>query len=90
MIQDLDNLASLDQITSVLHETTPTKTPKSKKNIPIPIIHNVPNYEHEVPADYNIPTSYVRFQRLPIESDETSVDVDLETEDMVCMTKMTR
>lgn len=60
------------------------KPPKQrkKKNIPIPIIKNVPNYERDVPADFEVPTSYVRFQNIPQDGDGANIEVDLQIKDM--------
>ncbi|TDH68856.1 hypothetical protein CCR75_005265 [Bremia lactucae] len=65
---------------------------RKKKDIPIPVILLVPTYDISVPADFDVPTSYVRFQALPRDENvvgfevmgpETQkVEVDLDLEDM--------
>ncbi|KAL7688203.1 putative enhancer of polycomb protein [Plasmopara halstedii] len=47
---------------------------RKKKDIPIPVILPVSTYDNSVSADFDIPTSYVRFQPLP--RDEHAVDLD--------------
>ncbi|KAL4155322.1 hypothetical protein PRNP1_007432 [Phytophthora ramorum] len=65
---------------------------RRKKDIPIPVILAVPTYDISVPADFEAPTSYVRFQALPRDEDSSGsealgpepqdVEVDLDLEDM--------
>ncbi|KAF1782683.1 Ankyrin repeat-containing domain [Phytophthora cactorum] len=65
---------------------------RNKKDIPIPVILPVPSYDISVSADFEVPTSYVRFQALPRDEDATGsealgpesqdVEVDLDLEDM--------
>ncbi|CAH0480796.1 unnamed protein product [Peronospora belbahrii] len=65
---------------------------RKKKDIPIPLISSVSSYDTSVSADFQVPTSYVRFQALPRDEDSTGleasspesqvVEVDLDLEDM--------
>ncbi|ETL80222.1 hypothetical protein F441_19953 [Phytophthora nicotianae CJ01A1] len=69
-----------------------SQSKRNKKDIPIPVILPVPSYDTLVSADFEVPTSYVRFQTLPRDEDaagsealgpETQeVEVDLDLEDM--------
>ncbi|CAI5721398.1 unnamed protein product [Peronospora destructor] len=65
---------------------------RKKKDIPIPVILSVSSYDASVSADFEVPTSYVRFQALPRDensggsetsnSESPDVEVDLDLEDM--------
>uniref|UniRef100_A0AAV1TZ65 Enhancer of polycomb-like protein n=1 Tax=Peronospora matthiolae TaxID=2874970 RepID=A0AAV1TZ65_9STRA len=65
---------------------------RKQKDIPIPVILPVTSYDNSVSADFEVPTSYVRFQALPRDegpagcedsnSESQSVEVDLDLEDM--------
>lgn len=69
-----------------------SQSKRKKKDIPIPVILPVPAYDFLVPADFDVPTSYVRFQSLPRDEDAgglealgpepQNVEVDLDLEDM--------
>ncbi|RLN59244.1 hypothetical protein BBP00_00006608 [Phytophthora kernoviae] len=63
---------------------------RRKKDIPIPVILSVASYDQSVSPDFEVPTSYVRFQTLPRDSENGSelvpesqeVEVDLDLSDM--------
>ncbi|POM59544.1 hypothetical protein PHPALM_31708, partial [Phytophthora palmivora] len=69
-----------------------SQSKRRKKDIPIPVILSVPTYDTSVSADFDVPTSYVRFQALPRDEDSAGseslgpesqdVEVDLDLEDM--------
>ncbi|EEY68738.1 uncharacterized protein PITG_19113 [Phytophthora infestans T30-4] len=69
-----------------------SQSKRNKKDIPIPVILPVPSYDISVSADFEVPTSYVRFQSLPRDEDAATsealgpesqdVEVDLDLEDM--------
>ncbi|KAG7385899.1 Enhancer of polycomb 2 [Phytophthora pseudosyringae] len=69
-----------------------SQSKRKKKDIPIPVILAVPTYDISVPADFDVPTSYVRFQALPRDEDAAGseglgpepqdVEVDLDLDDM--------
>ncbi|KAL3674114.1 hypothetical protein V7S43_000062 [Phytophthora oleae] len=69
-----------------------SQSKRKKKDIPIPVILSVPSYDISVPADFDVPTSYVRFQALPRDEDSAGsealgpesqdVEVDLDLDDM--------
>ncbi|KAE9004287.1 hypothetical protein PR003_g17567 [Phytophthora rubi] len=70
-----------------------SQSKRKKKDIPIPVILSVPAYDTSVPADFEVPTSYVRFQALPRSDEDPAgsealgpesqdVEVDLDLEDM--------
>ncbi|KAI9911769.1 hypothetical protein PsorP6_008755 [Peronosclerospora sorghi] len=73
-------------------EQTGSQSLRKKKDIPIPVIQKVPSYDASVSADFEVPTSYVRFQALPKDEDSAGfealspelqdVEVDLDVEDM--------
>jgi hypothetical protein len=72
-------LTSLFQIPNVFQ--TPSLQPKVKLDIPVPTITIDPNYERDVPATYEIPRSFVRYQRPPLlEEDSVEYNVDIEDE----------
>lgn len=52
--------------------------PKRKKNIPIPVNLTVAAYDEAVKDDFVVPTSYVRFQTVPLANEDEKVDIDLE------------
>ncbi|EGZ30133.1 hypothetical protein PHYSODRAFT_472689 [Phytophthora sojae] len=70
-----------------------SQSKRKKKDIPIPVILSVPTYETAVPADFEVPTSYVRFQALPRSDEDPAgleslgpepqdIELDLGLEDM--------
>ncbi|CAH0493261.1 unnamed protein product [Peronospora farinosa] len=69
-----------------------SQSKRKKKDIPIPVILSVSSYDVSVSADFDVPTSYVRFQALPRDenaagsetsnSESPDVEVDLDLEDM--------
>ncbi|OWZ23855.1 hypothetical protein PHMEG_0001218 [Phytophthora megakarya] len=73
-------------------QQTGNQSKRRKKDIPIPVILPVPTYDTSVPPDFEVPTSYVRFQTLPRDEESTGleslgpesqdVEVDLDLEDM--------
>ncbi|TYZ64444.1 hypothetical protein PybrP1_001703 [[Pythium] brassicae (nom. inval.)] len=52
--------------------------PKRKKNIPIPVNLTVASYDEAVKDDFVAPSSYVRFQTVPLANEDEKVDLDLE------------
>ncbi|KAG7386799.1 Enhancer of polycomb 2 [Phytophthora boehmeriae] len=68
----------------------PSQAKRKKKDIPIPVILSVPSYDQSVTPDFEVPTSYVRFQTLPRDSENGTelipesqeVEVDLDLSDM--------
>jgi len=59
----------------------PTLQPKVKLDIPVPTITNVVNYERDIPATYQVPRSFVRYQRPRLEDAETTVEYNVDEED---------
>lgn len=79
------SLTTFDELVATLEEQhqSVAQRLKRKKNIPIPVILDVEGYEDEVKDDYEVPTSYVRFQSLPTApQEEKKVEIDLELADI--------
>lgn len=70
---------SLDLLPCTLQ--IPTLQPKVKLDIPVPTITNVVNYERDIPATYQVPRSFVRYQRPRLEDAETTVEYNVDEED---------
>jgi len=47
----------------------------------VPTITHVANYERDVPATFEVPRSYVRYQRPSLEANETAVEYNVDEED---------
>lgn len=60
------------------HAAADAHKPKRKKNIPIPVNLTVASYDEAVKDDFVAPSSYVRFQTVPLANEDEKVDLDLE------------
>mmetsp|Transcript_13777 Transcript_13777/g.25953 ORF Transcript_13777/g.25953 Transcript_13777/m.25953 type:complete len:619 (+) Transcript_13777:191-2047(+) len=60
---------------------TPSLQPKVKLDIPVPTITDVPYYERDVPATYQVPRCYVRYQRPSMEESTDVVEYNVDEED---------
>ena len=56
---------------------TPSLQPRVKLDIPVPTITHVESYYQDIPDDYEVPRSYVRYQRSTTEENESSVEYNL-------------
>lgn len=60
------------------HSSSTAHKAKRKKNIPIPVNLTVDSYDDAVKDDFVVPSSYVRFQTVPLVNEDAKVDIDLE------------
>eukprot|EP00980_Cylindrotheca_fusiformis_P017947 scaffold5703_cov132-Cylindrotheca_fusiformis.AAC.6 len=60
------------------HHTT---TKKSKSDIPVPKIKNVETYKTDIPPNYKIPLSYVRYKRPTLQELKDNVQYVIDAED---------
>lgn len=52
-----------------------------KLDIPVPTIKDVATYEKDIPATYEAPTAYVRYERPKLEETDTIIEYNLDEED---------
>jgi hypothetical protein len=52
-----------------------------KLDIPVPTITNVVNYDRDIPATYQVPRSFVRYQRPRLEDIDATVIYNIDEED---------
>mmetsp|Transcript_8492 Transcript_8492/g.9340 ORF Transcript_8492/g.9340 Transcript_8492/m.9340 type:complete len:636 (-) Transcript_8492:57-1964(-) len=79
-----DAQGKLQRITGLGDEAlsaNPSLQPKVKFDIPVPQITVVGSYEKDVPANYEVPRSYVRYCRPSAEEIENIVEYNLDLED---------
>ena len=52
-----------------------------KLDIPVPTIKDVATYEKDIPATYEAPTAYVRYERPKLEETDPIIEYNLDEED---------
>ena len=57
------------------------KTDSNKRDIPVPKITSVKGYGRDVPSNYNIPQSYIRFNHPSYEEVDEAVEYNIDEED---------
>ncbi len=60
---------------------TPSLQTKPKLDIPVPRITIVESYNKDLPANYIIPKSYVRYQKATVEEIENTIEYNLDEDD---------
>lgn len=71
-----------DQKQEKTEETAQKKEDNNnKRDIPVPTITNVIQYERDVPPDYDIPESYIRFDHPSYEEVDEAVEYNVDQED---------
>lgn len=71
----------LDQKQEKTEETTQEKAIKNKRDIPVPTITTVRQYERDVPPDYEMSESYIRYNHPSYEEVDEAVEYNVDEED---------
>ena len=66
---------------------TPLHIPKLKLDIPVPRINFVRNYDHDVPAIYKLPVSFIRYHRRTPEEWKSTLEYINDSEDEIWLSQ---
>jgi enhancer of polycomb-like protein len=72
---------SVQELGDAIASATPLHTPRIKLDIPVPRINTVEDYEKDIPANYKLPNSYIRYHRLTPDDLENVLEYVADQED---------
>lgn len=72
---------SVQELGDAISKATPLETKRVKLDIPVPRINEAANYHRDVPATYELPTSFVRYQKVTTEEWQARCDYVADAED---------